>query len=61
MKDRSTSVGGRRSKAGNDATAGNSSQGATSRSFSSSKTVGVAKQNKRFAKTRTRGGKSNAI
>lgn len=62
MKDRSTSVGGRRNKTGNDSTAGNS-VGAPGkrRSFGSSKTQSVAKQNNRFKDTRTRSGKSDAV
>lgn len=62
MKDKSTKVGGRRNSTGNDTTAGNSvgAPGAR-RSFSSSKTQAVAKQNTRFKKTRTRRGESNAV
>ena len=62
MKDTSTKVGGRRNKAGNDATAGNSvGSPGKRRSFQSSKVTGVAKENKRFDKTRTRKGRKDAV
>lgn len=60
-KDNKTSVGGRRNSVGNDYTAGNSVGNGMDRSFSSSKTTSVAKQNKRFEKTRTRRGEKDAV
>ena len=65
--DYSTGVGGRRkatgSKSGKNNTAGNSTNGAMGarRDFGTSKVTGVANQARRFAKTRTRSGKKNAI
>ena len=60
--DKSTKVGGRRNSTGNDTTAGNATgKPGKSRSFQSSKTTAVAKQNSRFGKTRTRKGESNAV
>ena len=64
--DKSTGVGGRSnatgSKTGPNNTAGNSYQEKTpSRSFATSKTQSVAKENKRFAKTRTRRGRTDAV
>ena len=63
-KDNSTKVGGRRNSVGNDYTAGNSTAPGRMeerRSFDSSKTQAVAKQNTRFEKTRTRRGETNAV
>ena len=64
--DKSTGVGGRvksaGSKTGPNNTAGNSYQEKTpARSFASSRTQSVAKQNTRFKKTRTRRGEKNAV
>ena len=67
MKDYSTGVGGRSkktgSKTGRNNTAGNSTNGAMGkrRDFGTSKVTGVAREDKRFAKTRTRTGRKNAI
>lgn len=66
-KDYSTNVGGRRkaagSKTGANNTAGNSTNGAMGkrRNFGTSKTTAVARENKRFAKTRTRRGRKDAV
>ena len=64
--DYSTNVGGRSKKAGSKTgannTAGNSSGTfGKRRNFQSSKTTAVARENKRFAKTRTRSGRKNAV
>lgn len=66
IKDKSTKVGGRRNSIGNDYTAGNSvgngmDDSRNNRSFASSKSQAVAKQNTRFKKTRTRRGERDAV
>jgi|SaaInlV_165m_DNA_1040744.scaffolds.fasta_scaffold44540_2 hypothetical protein len=60
--DRSGSVGGRRSKTGNDMTAGNSvTRPGKRRSFQSSRTEAVAKESTRFEKNQIHGGRKDSL
>lgn len=60
--DRSGKVGGRRNKTGNDRTAGNSvTSPGKRRSFQGSKVTAVARETKRFTKSKTRSGRTNSV